>query len=89
MKEVPVIRMPNYVLESEKTDMANKAMTAIRSLFPGRTLHFTLKALNDSADEYGIYPGCRSCGNGGSGSVDDAVFSWEEGDGVAVLAPCA
>jgi hypothetical protein len=51
--------MPNHRLKAEETDMANKAMIAIRSLFPGRTIYFTLEALNDSADEHGIYPGYR------------------------------
>jgi hypothetical protein len=51
--------MPNHILESENTDMANKVMAAIRSLLPKRNLQFTLKALNASADKHGIYPGYR------------------------------
>ncbi len=81
--------MPNHVLESENTDMANKVMAAIRSLFPGRTLYFTLKALNESADKHGIYPGCRGWDDSGSDGVGNGVYSWEGGDGDAVYAPCA
>jgi hypothetical protein len=81
--------MPNHIIESEKTDMANKAMTAIRSLFPGRTVNFTLTALNTSADIHGIYPGCRDWDGGKSDFVGKAVFSWEEGGSDEVDAPCA
>jgi hypothetical protein len=81
--------MPNHILEAEKTDMAKKAVAAIRSLFPDRTLHFTLKALDDLADEHGIYPGDRNWGSGKSDNVDKAVYSWEEGDGDAIDAPFA
>jgi hypothetical protein len=68
--------------------MANKAITGIRSLFPGRTINFNLESINTSANTNGVYPGYRVRGYGGSDVVGHAVYGWTGGDGDAVSAPC-
>jgi hypothetical protein len=88
-KEVSVIRMPNHILESEKIDMVSKVINAIRSLFPDKTINFTLEALNASANKHGIFSGFRFADSAKSRCVDGSVFSWIGGTGGATIAQYA
>jgi hypothetical protein len=86
-KEFPIIRMPNHTILWENTDMANKATTGIRWLFPDRTIKFNLESLNTSANIHGLYPGYRDPDNGKSDNVGHTVYGWTGGDDDAVIAP--
>jgi hypothetical protein len=69
--------------------MANKAITAIRSLFPDRTINFNCEALKTSVDTHGIYPGYRSAFNGKSCDVGNVGYGWCAGGTVSFKPPYA